>query len=69
MNPKIQKLKNEKEKNLAKISAMQSRNDEIDAQITELENLDIVGAFRDSGMTVEELLELLKDTKGHRNES
>ena len=47
MNPKISKLKAEKEKNLKKIADMNARNEEIDKLITELENLDIIGLVRE----------------------
>lgn len=60
MNPKIQKLKSEKEKLLAKKASIEERCDEIDAQVTELENLDIVGAVREMGITPDQLAELLK---------
>ncbi len=60
MNPKIQKLKVEKEKLLAKKASIDVRCDEIDAQITELENLDIVGTVREMGITPDQLAELLK---------
>ena len=60
MNPKIPKLKAEKEKLLAKRASIDARCDEIDAQITELENLDIVGTVREMGITPDKLAELLK---------
>ena len=60
MNPKIQKLKAEKEKLLTKRAAIDARCDEIDTQITELENLDIVGTVREMGITPDQLAELLK---------
>ena len=60
MNPKIPKLKAEKEKLLAKRTAIDARCDEIDAQITELENLDIVGTVREMGITPDQLAEPLK---------
>ena len=60
MNPKIPKLKAEKEKLLAKRASIDARCDEIDAQITELENLDIVGTVREMGITPDQLAELLK---------
>ena len=60
MNPKIQKLKAEKEKLLAKRASIDARSDAIDAQITELENLDIVGTVREMGITPDQLAELLK---------
>ena len=60
MNPKINKLKAEKAKNLRKIAEMNIRNEEIDAQVTELENLDIIGTVREMGITPDQLTELLK---------
>ena len=60
MNPKIPKLKAEKEKLLAKRASIDARCDAIDAQITELENTDIVGMVREMGVTPDELAELLK---------
>ena len=60
MNPKIQKLKSEKEKLLAKKASIEARCDEIDTQVTELENLDIIGTVREMGITPEQLAELLK---------
>ena len=59
MNPKIEKLKAEKEKNLRRIDALNARDEEIDAKITELENTDIVGIVRENGITPEALAELL----------
>ena len=60
MNPKIQKLKAEKEKLLAKKASIEERCNEIDAQVMELENLDIVGTVREMGITPDQLAELLK---------
>ena len=60
MNPKIQKLKSEKEKLLSKKASIDARCDEIDAQVTELENLDIIGTVREMGITPDQLAELLK---------
>lgn len=61
MNPKISKLKAEKEKNLKKIADMNARNEEIDRQVTELENLDIIGLVREWRITPDELAKLLKN--------
>ena len=60
MNPKIQKLKSEKEKLLAKKASIEARCDEIDTQVMELENLDIIGTVREMGITPDQLAELLK---------
>ena len=59
MNPKIKKLKAEKERNVSRISEMTARNEEIDKQVTELENLDIIGIVRENSITPEELFALL----------
>ena len=63
MNPKINKLKAEKAKNLRKIAEMNARNEEIDTQVTELENLDIIGMVRDNAITPEMLAEIIKAAK------
>jgi len=63
MNPKIKKLKAEKEKNLRRIADMTARNTEIDEQVTELENLDIIGMVRDNEITPEMLAEILRRAK------
>ena len=60
MNPKIQTLKSEKEKLLSKKASIDARCDEIDAQVVELENLDIIGTVREMGITPDQLAELLK---------
>ena len=63
MNPKINKLKAEKAKNLRRIAEMTARNEEIDAQVTELENLDIIGMVRENAITPEQLAELILAAK------
>ena len=63
MNPKITKLKAERAKNDEKIAALQSRNRELDESIVELENTDIIGIVRESGMTPDSLAELLRAMK------
>lgn len=60
MNPKLQKLRGELEKNTEKIKKLQSRNAELKQQIQELENIDIIGMVRDRGLTPEELSGLLE---------
>ena len=67
MNPKIKKLKAEKERNVLRITEMTSRNEEIDKQITELENLDIIGIVRENSITPEELFELIRSLKNDEN--
>lgn len=60
MNPKITKLRAERAKNAEKIGRLTARNDEIDQEITKLENLDIVGLVRGLGMTPDQLAALLR---------
>lgn len=63
MNPKIIKLKAERAKNDEKIAALQSRNRELDESIVELENTDIIGLARATGMSMEELTQFLTQLK------
>ena len=65
MNPKIQKLKAEREKNTEKIAALQQRNKEIDSSVLELENLDIIGMVRSCGLTPEALAQLMQAVKSN----
>ena len=64
MNPKIIKLKAERAKNDEKIAALRSRNRELDESIVELENTDIIGLARATGMSMEELAQFLTQLKG-----
>lgn len=66
MNPKIEKINSEYEKNRAKLSELHARQKELERQRTELENLDIIGLVRSVGMTPEELVKLLSTEKGGR---
>lgn len=63
MNPKIAKLKAERAKNEGKIADLQSRNRAIDESVMKLENEDIVGLARATGMTMEELAQYLVNLK------
>lgn len=63
MNPKITNLKAERAKNDEKIAALQSRNRELDESIVELENTDIIGLARATGMSMEELAQFLTQLK------
>lgn len=69
MNPKIEKLKQERTKNTEKISGLQERNRKLSDQITKLENNDIVGLVREIGMTPEELAALLNSRRGKETET
>ena len=63
MNPKITKLKAVRAKNDEKIAALRSRNRELDESIVELENTDIIGLARATGMSMEELAQFLTQIK------
>ena len=63
MNPKIQKLKTEREHNNRKIASLKERNKIIDGQITELENTDIIGTVREYELTPDMLNALLLEMK------
>ena len=59
MNPRITKLKEERDKLFEKATAYQARIKAIDEQIMKLENTDIVGIVRETGVTIDELAEIL----------
>ena len=63
MNPKVVKLKEEREKNSSKIASLQARNKKIDADILAIENTDIIGMVREYGFSPDELMELIKASK------
>lgn len=64
MNPKINKLRAELEKNNEKMEKLQARNAELQQQLQEAENLEILGIVRACGMSVEEIVKLLKAAGG-----
>ena len=59
MNERIVKLRADYTKNEDKIAALQSRNKKLAEKIRHLENTEIIGAVRNSGLTIDELLSLL----------
>ncbi len=63
MNKKIQKLRAERAKNEEKVTELLARNKEIDEEITALENTDIIGMVRESGLTPDMLAELIQKMK------
>lgn len=64
MNPKINKLRAELEKNNEKMEKLQARNAELQQQLQEAENMEILGMVRACGMSVEEIVKLLKAANG-----
>ena len=63
MNPKIQKLKAERAKQVEKDKKIQERIAVIDKEIEQLENVEIVGIVRAYKIDLSELPELLKRIK------
>ena len=63
MNPKVVKLREDREKNVAKIASLQARNKKIDADIISIENTDIRGLVREYGLSPDMLFELIKASK------
>jgi len=63
MNPKVIKLREEREKNSEKIASLQARNKKIDADIIAIENTDIIGMVREHGISPDMLMELIKAAK------
>ena len=63
MNTKINKLRGELTKNKNKISELQSRNREIERQITELENNDILELVHSHNLDITQLTALIQAMK------
>lgn len=63
MNAKINKLRGELTKNKNKISELQSRNREIERQITELENNDILELVHSHDLDITQLTALIEMMK------
>lgn len=63
MNTKINKLRGELSKNKNKISELQSRNREIERQITELENNDILELVHSHDLDITQLTALIEMMK------
>ena len=63
MNPKINKLRTELEKNNGKIAALHAKNKELEKQIRELENLEIIGMVREQSMTMEEFAAMITEAE------
>lgn len=63
MNPRVAKLREEREKNTAKIASLQERNKKIDADIVRIENTDILGMVREYGISPDDLFALITAAK------
>ena len=63
MNPRVAKLREEREKNVEKIASLQARNKKIDAEVLKLENSDILGMVHEFGLSPDALYELILAAK------
>ena len=62
MSARIEKLKEDYERNTEKIVSLQAKNKKLAEKITELENIEILGVVKASGFSVDELMSLLGKT-------
>ena len=60
MNPRLEKLRQEREKLAEKLASLTARLKALDEQILKLENTDIVGIVRENGLTIEQLAAMLE---------
>ena len=60
MNPRISKLKEERTKLAQRRDSLDARIQKLDEQIMKLENTDIVGIVRETGVTIDQLAEIMK---------
>jgi len=63
MNPKVEKLREKREKNREKIEKLTARNRVIYETVRNLENTDIIGLVREQGLSPDMLAELLASLK------
>ena len=63
MNPRVVKLREEREKNVEKIASLQARNKKIDTDIVAIERTDILGMVREYGLSPDDLFELIQASK------
>ena len=59
MNPRIEKLKAERDKIAHRIESLTARLKALDDQILKLENTDIIGIVRENGLSLDQLAELM----------
>ena len=59
MNPRIEKLKAERDNIAEKVEKLTARLKALDEQIIKLENTDIVGIVRENGLSIDQLAALM----------
>lgn len=62
MNARIERLKGGYERNAEKIASLQAKNKMLAEKIKQLENIEILGIVKASGLSIDELLSLLGKT-------
>ena len=62
MSARLEKLKKDYEKNTEKIVSLQAKNKKLAEKIKELENIEILGIVKASGLSIDELMSLLGNT-------
>lgn len=62
MNARIVRLKEEYERNAEKIVSLQAKSKKLAEKIKELENIEILGIVKASGLSIDELMSLLGKT-------
>ena len=60
MNPRITKLKEERARLAQRRESIDVRIQKLDEQIMKLENTDIIGIVRETGVTIDELAGIMK---------
>lgn len=60
MNPRLEKLRAERDKLAEKYNNIGLRLKNLNDEILKLENTDIIGIVRENGLTIDQLAELLK---------
>ena len=59
MNPRLEKLRMERDKAAQKLASVNAKLKALDEQILKLENTDIIGIVRENGLTIEQLAMLM----------
>lgn len=62
MSARLEKLKKDYERNTEKIVSLQAKNKKLAEKIKELENIEILGIVKASGLSIDELMRLLGKT-------
>lgn len=62
MSARLEKLKKDYERNTEKIVSLQAKNKKLAEKIKELENIEILGIVKASGLSIDELMSLLGKT-------